>query len=66
MSDDYNDLVNTFLEKGGEIKKGKPMKRTKGVSVQKMQLDAQTKGDHKQWENGEDSYEQYRNYLKKR
>ena len=50
----------------GEIKKGKPMKRTKGISVQKMQIDAQTKGDYKQWQKGEDSYEEYQNYLKRK
>lgn len=63
---DYKDLIDTFLKNGGEIKKGKPMKRTKGVSVQKMQIDAQTKGDHKQWQKGEDSYEEYQNYLKRK
>ncbi len=63
---DYEDLVNTFLKNGGEIKKGKPMKRTKGISVQKMHIDAQIRGDYKQWQKGEDSYEKYQNYLKRK
>ena len=63
---DYKDLVDAFIKNGGEIKKGKPMKRTKGVSVQKTQRLAETKGDYEQWQNGEDNYEKYKKYLNKR
>jgi len=61
---EYKHLVDEFLKKGGEIKKGKPMKRTKGISVQKMQLDAQTTGRWKQFQEGEAKYEEYQKYLR--
>jgi hypothetical protein len=61
---EYKHLVDEFLKKGGEIKKGKPMKRTKGISVQKMQLDAETTGRWEQFQKGEKSYEEYQKYLK--
>jgi len=61
---EYKHLVDEFLKKGGEIKKGKPMKRTKGISVQKMQLDAETTGRWEQFQNGEKNYEEYQKYLK--
>ena len=61
---EYKHLVDEFLKKGGEIKKGKPMKRTKGISVQKMQLDAETTVRWEQFQKGEKSYEEYQQYLK--
>jgi len=33
MSDDYEDLVKNYLENGGKITQGKPMKRTKRISL---------------------------------
>lgn len=61
---EYEDLVKEFLKKGGEVTYGKPMKRTKGISVQKMQRDATTQGDWEQFQKGEKNYEEYHEYLK--
>tara|TARA_B110000977_G_scaffold183579_1_gene246376 strand:+ start:144 stop:326 length:183 start_codon:yes stop_codon:yes gene_type:complete len=33
MSEDYKDLVKNYLENGGKITQGKPMKRTKRISL---------------------------------
>ena len=33
MSEDYQDLVKKYLEHGGKITQGKPMKRTKRISL---------------------------------
>tara|TARA_R110000868_G_scaffold1546_2_gene12318 strand:+ start:62 stop:244 length:183 start_codon:yes stop_codon:yes gene_type:complete len=33
MIDDYEDLVKNYLENGGKITQGKPMKRTKRISL---------------------------------
>lgn len=33
MSEDYEDLVKDYLENGGKITQGKPMKKTKKVWV---------------------------------
>tara|TARA_B110000858_G_C17415089_1_gene298538 strand:- start:303 stop:485 length:183 start_codon:yes stop_codon:yes gene_type:complete len=33
MSEDYQDLVKNYLENGGKITQGKPMKRTKRISL---------------------------------
>ena len=33
MSEDYEDLVKNYLENGGKVTQGKPMKRTKRISL---------------------------------
>ena len=63
---EYQNLIDEFLKKGGEIKKGKPMKRTKGVSVQKMQRDAELSAGWEQFQKGEENYEEYQKYLKEK